>query len=113
VLDRELGLEPSPFLRELEAGILRHDPALAAPRAPLQDRLRKRRRGLLLVVGGSVLLLAAAVAAAAIELLTPSHKALVVVGDALVRLDARTNDVVGVTSIGRQPLAVAVSRRYL
>jgi YVTN family beta-propeller protein len=113
LLDQELGLEPSPALRELQAAILLHDPALTAPRAPPQDRLRKRRRGLLLVVAGSVLLIAAAVAAAVIELLSPSHTPPVMVGDALVRNDARTNDVVGVTPVGRQPLAVAVSRRYL
>jgi DNA-binding SARP family transcriptional activator/pimeloyl-ACP methyl ester carboxylesterase len=33
-LDEELGIEPSPALRELERAILRHDPALAAPAAP-------------------------------------------------------------------------------
>jgi DNA-binding SARP family transcriptional activator len=31
MLDEELGLEPSPALRELERAILRHDPALATP----------------------------------------------------------------------------------
>src|SRR5215218_10699419 len=31
LLIEELGLEPGPVLRELEAAILRHDPALAAP----------------------------------------------------------------------------------
>ena len=44
MLDEELGLEPSPALRELERGILRHDPALAldadrdAAAAPARDR---------------------------------------------------------------------------
>jgi len=39
LLDRELGLEPGPELKELERAILRHDPSLSAA-APLADRLR-------------------------------------------------------------------------
>jgi predicted ATPase/DNA-binding SARP family transcriptional activator len=34
VLDEELGLEPTPALRELEQAILTHDPGLRAPEAP-------------------------------------------------------------------------------
>jgi predicted ATPase/DNA-binding SARP family transcriptional activator len=34
LLVEELGVDPSPELRELEGQILRHDPALAAPQAP-------------------------------------------------------------------------------
>ena len=61
-LDRELGLEPSRGLRELEAAILREDPALGAP-GPRVPRPMQRRRPLgsrrLLIVGGALLLLAA------------------------------------------------------
>jgi DNA-binding SARP family transcriptional activator len=36
--DDELGIEPSPVLRELERAILRHDPDLAVTRSPNADR---------------------------------------------------------------------------
>ncbi|HEX8863426.1 MAG TPA: BTAD domain-containing putative transcriptional regulator, partial [Actinomycetes bacterium] len=44
LLREELGLEPAPALRELEASILRHDPALRSPaprRAPVEAATRK------------------------------------------------------------------------
>jgi DNA-binding SARP family transcriptional activator len=44
--DTELGIEPSPFLRELERAILRQDPELAAAQ-PATDR----RRSILVLVG--------------------------------------------------------------
>ena len=65
LLDDQLGLEPGPELRELEQRILRQDPSLTAPAAPLGEQAR-RRRGLLLVVAGSALLLVAAAGAAAV-----------------------------------------------
>jgi YVTN family beta-propeller protein len=44
ILVRELGLEPSPELHELQRRILQHDPALAAPhRFPLARGSRRRR----------------------------------------------------------------------
>lgn len=48
LLADELGLEPSPELRELERAVLRQDPALALPRAPaatvVADRAWRARR---------------------------------------------------------------------
>ncbi len=48
LLADELGLEPSPELRELELAVLRQDPALAIPKAPaasvVPDRTRRARR---------------------------------------------------------------------
>jgi DNA-binding SARP family transcriptional activator len=73
MLDEELGLEPTPALRELERAILRHDPALnadsaAVVRAEAADRVEPspphRRRRILATVGGFVLLLAASAATA-------------------------------------------------
>jgi DNA-binding SARP family transcriptional activator len=67
VLVGELGVEPGPPLRELQAAILRHDPGLAA--APgVWPRLRggSRRARALLAAGGAALL-AAAVAAVLVE----------------------------------------------
>jgi DNA-binding SARP family transcriptional activator/type II secretory pathway pseudopilin PulG len=69
VLTEELGLEPSPELRELERAILRQDPALALPavvepnRAQPPPTRRRRRLYLALVV---VLLLGALAAIAAL-----------------------------------------------
>jgi predicted ATPase/DNA-binding SARP family transcriptional activator len=40
LLMEELGIDPSPELRELEGRILRHDPALAAPEAPAPARMQ-------------------------------------------------------------------------
>jgi DNA-binding SARP family transcriptional activator len=68
VLADELGLEPSPELRELERAILRHDPSLAAAAAPVQPKANReprpgRRRRF---YGGVIaLLLLAAIAAVA------------------------------------------------
>jgi DNA-binding SARP family transcriptional activator len=61
VLTEELGLEPSPELRELEKAILRQDPAIAAaatvPSAASIDRPRRsRRRAALLTLIGLALI---------------------------------------------------------
>ena len=50
VLREELGLETSPFLREFEAAILRHDPALAAAPAAMAAPLARRPVTVLCVV---------------------------------------------------------------
>ena len=60
----ELGLEPSPQLRQLERRILRHDPALAAEAATSRTgRPKPQRRRLVLVVASALALGAAAAAA--------------------------------------------------
>src|SRR5204863_9758879 len=59
----ELGVEPGPALRELEAAILRQDAALApAPARWPRVRARSRRVRALLVAGGAALVAAAAAA---------------------------------------------------
>jgi DNA-binding SARP family transcriptional activator len=77
LLTSELGLEPGPALRELEAMILDHSPELAPPSAPRPPRQRApaqaKRRGkvpsrapplrLLAVISGAVLLAAVTLAA--------------------------------------------------
>ena len=50
VLRDELGLETSPFLRELEAAILRHDPALSSAPAAMAAPLARRPVTVLCVV---------------------------------------------------------------
>ena len=62
-LVEELGLEPGPALCELQAGILRHDPALAPPTGQGPRRGRRSRRARALLAAGGVALLAAAAAA--------------------------------------------------
>ena len=70
MLDEELGLEPSPALRELERAILTHDESLAAsPVAPPvvgEQQWRWRQLGRIAVVAASVLILMAAAATAAV-----------------------------------------------
>src|SRR5262249_25748458 len=68
VLTEELGLEPSPELRELETAILRHDPAIAAivsvPPAATEPTRGWRRRGVLLAALLALLLLGLGLGAA-------------------------------------------------
>jgi DNA-binding SARP family transcriptional activator len=64
LLVRELGIEPSPALQELERAILRHDPALAQP-----GSLRPRTRGSVVFSDARLLELVAPLADDARELL--------------------------------------------
>lgn len=65
LLDDELGLEPSPELRELERAILRHDPTLASPPRPTAAvAVAGRRRSILSIAFAVVALLTAAAVAA-------------------------------------------------
>jgi DNA-binding SARP family transcriptional activator/basic membrane lipoprotein Med (substrate-binding protein (PBP1-ABC) superfamily) len=72
LLARELGIEPSPMLRDLEARILRHDPELQAPSEarPVEARDRRGPRARLrpLGVGAALTVLLAGVVAAAVFL---------------------------------------------
>lgn len=88
VLDDELGLEPSPALRELELAILRHDPLLTAVPAgaapvegvasPGQPLPRRRRRRFVFALALLVVLLAAGAFAVSADVDFPgaSHAAL-------------------------------------
>jgi DNA-binding SARP family transcriptional activator len=82
MLDEELGLEPSPALRELELAILRQDPAIDAPEvvpALVEDEAApRRRRGGLIALGlAATAAIGVGAAAAAVALLhnEPSHEA--------------------------------------
>jgi DNA-binding SARP family transcriptional activator/streptogramin lyase len=113
----ELGIEPGEELKGLQKQILAHDPAIAAvepPReqpAPVadsddQDRPeRRRRRGVAVLV-----VLAALVAAAAAAVWfgrDEAPPAVTVVGNSVVKIDPKTNRVVGVVPVGLAPVAVA------
>jgi DNA-binding beta-propeller fold protein YncE len=106
----ELGVEPGPELRELEAAVLRHDPGLAAPSAPSEGPARKRRLLVAGIVAAALALAAAAGIFAAVRSpgSSPSSARHVPVADSVVRIDPHTNTIVQVTRVGRQPDAVAL-----
>ncbi len=119
VLVEELGIEPSETLRLLERAVLTHDPSLEAPPtvpteekraemlAPAGPSAGRRFRPRWLAILGGVGLLAAGALAAALILVTRGESAPVVVPNSLVKLDPRTNKVVAVIRVGRNPTAVA------
>jgi DNA-binding SARP family transcriptional activator/DNA-binding beta-propeller fold protein YncE len=113
VLVEELGVEPGPELRGLEAAMLRHDPSLeVAPHARTAKPPRRRRR--LLAAGAAAAIAAAAVAAGLVLGLhtdaKASHIPPRVVPDSVVKIDPRTNKIVQVTKVGREPSEIAVGR---
>jgi len=65
-LRTELGLEPGPRLRELEAEILRQDPVLEPPRDVAPRPTVRRRRWKLVLAGAAVVLLGLAATGAAV-----------------------------------------------
>ena len=99
LFDSELGIEPSPQLRELERSILTHDRGLAAP---AQNR---KRRWLLLAVPAIILAAAAVSFAWSTRDRTPVYHA---PANAAVRIDPRSGHVSKATVVGRLPGAVAV-----
>jgi DNA-binding SARP family transcriptional activator len=104
----ELGVEPGPELRELEAAVLRHDPGLAPPRSRVGRPARSRP----VLLGGIGLAALAAAAGIFAALRAPAHASSsgppAVVGNSVVKIDPRTNEIVQVTKVGREPDAVAV-----
>ena len=99
LFDSELGIEPSPQLRELERSILTHDSGLAAP-----AQNRKRRR--LLVAVPAIVLAAAALSFAwSIRDRTPVDHA---PANSAVRIDPKSGHVSTATVVGRLPGAVAL-----
>src|SRR5438132_12842107 len=109
-LNRELGLQPSPQLQELERKILQHDPELAAPqpkRQPLTAATRSRRRRLALLALGTTLLLIA-LTLALIKTLTGTNKPLLAKPNTLAVIDPSRNRTVDVVPVGSVPRGVAV-----
>ena len=95
----ELGVEPGPELRELEAAMLQQDPALAPP--PRPGRPRAPRRRTVVVAGIAALALSAAVVAAfRLQGDAPPPR---VVPNSVVRIDPATNEIISVTRVGRDP----------
>lgn len=119
VLIRELGLEPTEELRQLERAILAHDPSLAAP-PPVADAeddggktaprrsLQRLFRPRLLVVLGLVLVVGAVVAAASGVFSGDGTAPSALTRDAVVVVDPRSGQVVDRVAVGGRPVAVAV-----
>jgi DNA-binding SARP family transcriptional activator len=123
----ELGLEPGPALRELEAGILAQSPELAAPAAPrrrtrretedppaaVPTTHRRRRAGALVTIGAAVLLAAAAlfvVLRSDDGASTPRTVALDFAKDSLVALSASTHGAEFAVSLPGRPTALTAAR---
>lgn len=107
-LVEELGVEPGRDLRELEAAMLRQDPALAAPATGVR-RSPRGRRDALLAIGLTAILVASVIAGGlAWRRATSGSPAPEVVANSLVRIDPATNRVVAVTKVGREPDRLAV-----
>jgi YVTN family beta-propeller protein len=114
LLRDDLGLEPSPELRELEQKILTHDPELDAPHV-LRPRLRRRpaervraarvrRGGWMIAAGGALLTIAVAVAL--VE--TLGGGGLTRRGDSVAVLNSASGDVTKFVPAGRTPSNVSV-----
>jgi YVTN family beta-propeller protein len=110
----ELGVEPGPALRELQAAILRQAPELApAPRAwPRPTRPPPRR--LALLAAGGVLLAGAAVAAALLAASgRPGTVATPLGADAVAAIDLGNGTVTDAVDVGSSPSHLAASERAL
>ena len=109
-LDEDLGLEPGPALRELEAAILRHDPRLSldggvAPPTNAQDERRAARPPVGVAAG---LLVGLAVVASLLWLLLRDGSTpLIVPPGSVAAIDPRTNEVADVVPVGPRPGPIA------
>lgn len=106
----DLGVEPGPELRDLEAAVLRHDPVLSPPSRGARQPARRRR---LLLAGLAAAVLALAAAAgifAAVHMPgeASSSAQRVPVANSVIKIDPASNDIVGVSRVGREPEAVAI-----
>ncbi|HET7047977.1 MAG TPA: ABC transporter substrate-binding protein [Solirubrobacteraceae bacterium] len=108
VLVDELGIEPGPALRDLERGILSHDPALdAPPRAPTPARRSRRvpRGGILVGVGAALLLVVAALVS--LRLADAGGSEVRVQPNSVAAIDIHSNRVVAAVPVGSEPGAIA------
>jgi DNA-binding SARP family transcriptional activator len=100
----ELGLEPGPQMHELEQRILRHDPALAAPRRAVRPPSPKHRVRRLAAVA---LILGAALTAGMVFSFGTAHARHTALAGAngLVAVEAGSGKLVGATSLTGAPEA--------
>ncbi len=111
----ELGLEPGPELRKLEAAILRQDAALSldgaspALEAPPAERPRQRRWAILVALAVALV----AIVAGAALLLRDGSSAVAVPPGSVAAIDPGTNEVVAVLGVGPRPGPIAYGARSL
>ena len=133
-LDRELGLEPSPSLRELEQQILVHDPALQAPPRTRFVPPQLAHQGRRIAIAG-VVVVAAAVAVAGWELTRGRASAVTMIDpgisagsiavdrdvgwatnaatNSVSRIDLRTNSRAGTVPVGDSPAGIAAGGGFV
>jgi DNA-binding beta-propeller fold protein YncE len=106
LLTEQLGLEPSPQLREIELAILTHDPSLRPREIHRPLAWRPRRRHAWLV--GAALVASAVAAAVAIPLLPSDSSADTVLPNSVAVIDPATGRLVANFPVGIGPTAVVV-----
>lgn len=109
-LDAELGIEPTPELRELQHAILRQDPTLAPPSAaPATDSAagQGRHRSRLLVAVLAAALVVALAAGAFLLRSSGGSAAVDVVRNSVAVVDAETDEIVDDVVVGDYPGPVA------
>jgi len=113
----ELGIEPSPALKDLEKAILAQDPALEAPPARLPEeqglanpaQIRRRRRELVF----GVLVVIVAVGAVGAALHTRREATVDVRPNSVAVIDPGSNKLVGDIPVGREPSFVAAAGEHV
>ena len=113
-LSEELGIEPTPALRELERAILRHDPALGARTVPRPHVARRRRRR------WAMLAAALAAVASAVGVVVAkaggdsrSHHPVFVYPDSVAVIDPSKNALVDDIIVGGCPTALAADGAFV
>jgi DNA-binding SARP family transcriptional activator len=104
-LAAELGIDPGPALKQLEAAILSHDPALGPPPATGGRRRVRRKTPLALAVGAAMML---AVLATTLALTLASGRAQLssIEPNAVGAVDPESGAIVGQVRLGTQPIAI-------
>jgi streptogramin lyase len=105
-LDVQLGVEPTPALRELELAILRHDRSLEPPARVGLGLAGNRRLPALVWIGGAAAALVVAVVAG-FALRGGGGQAIVVVPNSVAVINARTNEIVDDVIVGDYPGPIA------
>ena len=113
VLLDELGVEPGPVLRELQAAILRQDPELAPAPGAWPRPLRSSRRRIALLAVGGALLAGAAVAAALLASSDPEKVRVRLGANAVAAIDLADGVVTDAVDVGPSPSHLAADGKTL
>ena len=102
MLDAELGVEPTPALRELQRAILSHDPALATPPRPTTFPMRVARHRWTWIAAAAIVA-AAAVGTGLLARTSGGSSPTSVVPNSVAVVDPTTNTVVDDVVVGDYP----------